>query len=238
MERTVLLSLALLLALFSFPSSVFAENDPGAPELFQKKVYLDKRTISIKEVIEDQKRLIDALEKRIESLVYDKYAKTLTFKGVNLRLSNGQNPRVPNGKGNIIIGTNRANDGVKRTGSHNIIVGQYCSYTGVGGICGGSGNTIEGMFSSVLSGYFNKASGKYNIVVSGTENRALGFQTVVVGGVDNEAGGDMQGGLTDGRYNVVVGGYRNTNRIAYSVVLGGLETSVTGTEAGVYGVKP
>jgi hypothetical protein len=63
-----------------------------------------------------------------------------------------------NGKGNLIVGYNRATFGQVRTGSNNLIVGDEHEYTSYAGLVVGFHNTISGASASVSGGVNNTAS--------------------------------------------------------------------------------
>jgi hypothetical protein len=98
-----------------------------------------------------------------------------------------------NGLGNLIVGYNEKRpliydlDFNNRTGSHNIVVGQYQNFSSFGGLVAGFGNTINGAFSSVSGGYNNTADGDYSSVSGGQSNGAEGAYSSVSGGALNLA---------------------------------------------------
>jgi hypothetical protein len=65
-------------------------------------------------------------------------------------------PECPNGLGNLIVGYNepRPEDFGEniRTGSHNVVVGQFHNFSRFGGLVVGSHNTISGDFAVVTEG--------------------------------------------------------------------------------------
>ena len=103
---------------------------------------------------------------------------------------------MTNGLGNLIIGWNEYTDGAIRTGSHNLVIGPFHSYTSYGGLVAGVHNTISGGNSSVTGGQLNSALGGGSSVTGGFGNRATGDTSSVTGGRLNNAG----------RSDTVVGG--------------------------------
>jgi hypothetical protein len=114
---------------------------------------------------------------------------TLLFTGMNLQIVNGQgSTESTNSLGNVIIGYNE-NSSDTRTGSHNLVIGPYNSWSSFGGIVNGAQNTISGAYSSVTVGNGNTASGGYSSVTGGTDNTASGSYSSVTGGSNNTASG-------------------------------------------------
>ena len=161
-------------------------------------------------------------------------AKTLRFHDVNVQIVNGLGatngyPTDPtsispgftqtNGLGNLIVGYNEPAD-LFHTGSHNIVVGNYHTYSSFGGLVVGTRNTISGAYSSVTGGLSNTASGLFSSVSGGGENQASGFRCSVSGGVGNVA---------SGRTDSVSGGSNNTAAAVNSTVSGGCNNSTTAT---------
>lgn len=210
----------------------------------------------------------DALDARLAALE----AKTapialdgteLTFTGVNVNIVNGAGGTDGDGGGayaglgNLVLGYNESESDV-RTGSHNLVVGAFHSYTGFGGlvagrngstdgfgasvlggfggqatenyatICGGWYGTASGQGATVSGGEFNVASGKYASVHGGTNNQATAFDASVLGGDFNVAAGNSA---------AVVGGLQNTATGFNSAILGGRSNSTlaSGTQSAILG---
>ncbi|MFO0891207.1 MAG: hypothetical protein U0790_18945 [Isosphaeraceae bacterium] len=117
------------------------------------------------------------------------------------------------GLGNLTVGYNatRDDDSDARTGSHNLILGDYNNYTSYGGLVAGYFNTISGFYCSVSGGAGNTASGNWSSVS---------------GGVDNTASGN---------WSSVSGGDLNTASHIYSSVSGGGGNKATGIASSVSG---
>ena len=145
---------------------------------------------------------------------------TVLISGANLQVVSGEGstPSPVNGTGNIIIGYNE-DDGDDKTGSHNLIVGKYNSYSGYGGIVVGYDNATTGSYCSVLGGAQNSASGIQSTVSGGTNNTASGEYSSVSGGSNSTADGNMSS---------VSGGILNTASGNYSSVLGGSSNQAIG----------
>jgi hypothetical protein len=108
-----------------------------------------------------------------------------------------RDPDYPNcesltGLGNLIVGYNerypvRGLPSEFRTGSHNLVVGRYHSYSSFAGFVAGDSNWIIGANATVTGGQSNWASGKYSSVSGGNRNEASGFLASVSGGQDRVA---------------------------------------------------
>jgi hypothetical protein len=96
----------------------------------------------------------------------------------------------PNGLGNLIVGYNVLRAEIPRcetdpsdpfctdirTGSHNVVVGQFHNFSRFGGLVVGDSNTISGDFAVVSAGLFNTASGDRSSVSGGRNiTQATGF---------------------------------------------------------------
>lgn len=147
---------------------------------------------------------------------------------------------TPNGLGNLIVGYNEEyvggynidfpdgyEDGSEKTGSHNVIVGPYHTYTNYNGLVTGKSNAITGENTTVTGGWANIASGSGSSVSGGAGNTASGSYSTVSGGSANEAsalGATVSGGHgseATGQSATVSGGAANT--------ASGYASSVTGS---------
>jgi len=151
------------------------------------------------------------------------------FSGVNVHVRNGSGQSdTTNGVGNIIVGYNEPDnaDTSKRTGSHNLVIGQEHEYSRYNGLVAGFNNRLEGVHSTVSGGYQNVASAFYAVVSGGRYNDATGDYSSVNGGLYNVAGGI---------YSSVSGGYGNSAGGNYASISGGAVNSADGNYASVSG---
>ena len=125
------------------------------------------------------------------------------------------------GLGNLTVGYNGLRGSVedRRTGSHNLILGDMNNYTTFGGFVAGTINEIGNEYASVSGGAFNTASGNVSSITGGVSNQATGIGAHVSGGNDNTAGG---------LYATVTGGIHNKALGDYSSVSGGVQREVDG----------
>lgn len=187
----------------------------------------------------------------------------LTGANLHIRSGTGQTSTT-NGKGNLIIGYNEADEEVvegvhythERTGSHNLVVGPEHSYSSNSGFVAGYGNTVSDSHASVSGGVANLASGGSASISGGHFNRATGILSSISGGVHNYAtstyatvsGGDenratgwkshVSGGLQNfasGIFSCVNGGKENEASGEYTTVGGGDNNVASGDESTVSG---
>jgi hypothetical protein len=140
------------------------------------------------------------------------------LKGANLRIVNGLDrtdctgaqgepiPDCPNGLGNLIVGYNEPRGGGddRRTGSHNVVVGERHNFSRFGGLVVGTSNEIRGDFAVVSGGQLNVASGMSSSVSGGRRNVASGNVASVSGGHLHVASGDGAA-ISGGQLNVASG---------------------------------
>jgi hypothetical protein len=118
----------------------------------------------------------------------------LQFSGINVQIVDGSGDTAgpTDGRGNLIIGYNEANNQPKgRTGSHNVLIGPEHTYSSFGGLVAGGDNAVSGEHASVCGGGSNTASGLRAAVSGGFENEASGQDTAISGGVFNIASGGV-----------------------------------------------
>ena len=117
-----------------------------------------------------------------------------------------------NGVGNLIVGydENNSND---KTGSHNLVVGKYHTYSSYAGLVAGYDNNVTGANASVSGETANTASGEYSSVSGGFINTASGTLSSVSGGDRNTASGQRSsasggyGSVASGDHSSVSGGH-------------------------------
>jgi hypothetical protein len=138
------------------------------------------------------------------------------FRGINVQIVNGTGEtQTMNGLGNLIVGYNRPSAGSficslgaadtetaclagggawaqsHKGGSHNIVGGEFNSYSSWGGLVLGVENAISAPYAAVLGGARNRAGGGLASISGGTYNTASGIYSTVSGGFDNRAAGDF-----------------------------------------------
>ena len=184
---------------------------------------------------------LDALEDKTASMsvVTQHGVPTVRFSAVNLQVVSGAGTTAGaiNGSGNLLVGYNSL--GATKTGSHNLIVGEYQSYSSYGGAVFGYFNTVSERYSSVLGGTSNEASGYYSSVTGGDHNDAIADKSSITGGAYNIAN-NINSFIGGGYYNVananyssILGGNENITSGMYGVVLGGRSNLASGSYSSV-----
>ena len=163
---------------------------------------------------------------------------------VYIRSGSGQTEGEVNGLGNLIIGYNEsASETIKRSGSHNLIIGPEHAYASFGGLVAGRENTLSAPHASVLGGRLNTASGLGASVSGGSVNTASRDFASVSGGKNNEAKGisaSISGGSSNtapGEFASVTGGSDNAANGFASSVQGGSGNVATGNYSSISGGK-
>jgi hypothetical protein len=169
------------------------------------------------------------------------------FEGCNVHIRSGAGATdaAVNGLGNLIIGYNEATSLPTppnvRTGSHNLVVGPFHTYSSFGGFVAGQNNAVSGSSASVSGGSGHTASGRLSSVSGGTNNRATEFAASVSGGTGHTASGlfaSVSGGAGNtagGQSASVSGGAGNTASNLAASVSGGADNTANGARASVSG---
>ena len=178
--------------------------------------------------------------------------RTVQFTGINVQVVNGTGfVESINGLGNLIVGYNQTslsataacsngqysdqtscqnNGGIwasnHRSGSHNLIVGAWNSYSSFGGFVAGQMNIVNGENAVVSGGYNNRAGAMAASISGGGDNTASGVSSSISGGMDNTA---------SAHYASVSGGRENNASGWYTSISGGWENVASGTAASVSG---
>jgi hypothetical protein len=172
---------------------------------------------------------VAALEKLLKHFSREKNEIFIT--GANLRIVNGLGAtETTNGLGNLIVGYNepRPEGGDRRTGAHNVIVGQQRDFTRFGGLVVGFKNMISGTYASVSAGAFNAARGDWSSVSGGASNEANDVYTSISGGTANIANG-LAASITAGFHNITMADYASITGGGNNLA-SGIEATVSGGE--------
>jgi hypothetical protein len=179
--------------------------------------YYKKTEVNAKVAVLESR--VAALESKLAAVTYDDTTKIFRFNGVNVQVVDGSGDTTgpTNGRGNLIIGYNESGGGA-RSGSHNLVLGPFHTYTSYGGLVAGYQNFLTGAHASVTGGRTNSASGLFASVSGGTSNSASGVSASVSGGAFNTADG-QEASVSGGNSNTaggssasVSGGNGNTRR--------------------------
>ena len=173
------------------------------------------RSDDLQTQVKDLTGRVQELEAKLACLSKD--GDNVIFEKCNVYIRNGSGKTdgEVNGLGNLIIGYNETGSvNIKRTGSHNVVLGPEHAYTSFGGLVAGRENTISAPYASVTGGRLNTASGLAASVSGGSVNTASKDFTSVSGGKSNEAKGlnaSISGGsgnMASGNYTSISGGKR------------------------------
>ncbi len=211
---------------------------------------LAKAVASLKTVTVKQHKEIVSLNKRLAAaqsvlalapyVQLDKYAQNgckgpnIIVSGANLHIVSGSGTTNDNGTlwglGNLIVGYDAPLSGgpaTERSGSNNLIVGDWQAFPSYGGFVAGNGNAITAPYASVSGGAYSTASAEYASVSGGEGNTASAYSTSVSGGSDN---------IASYEFAAVSGGQNNQASGIATSVSGGLNVSL-GTDDGWTGGK-
>ena len=192
---------------------------------------LDARIVTVEDDyatetwVADQEYSTDVVDSElIDLLTYltvDTSVDSVVFSGANVyvRSGAGSTGATVNGVGNLIVGYDEDASSDK-TGSHNLIVGPYHSYSSSGGVVFGYNNSVSGPSSSITGGAGGDATGYYSSITGGYGGSASGYSSSVSGGLY---------GIASGNYSSVTGGNSGTASGTVSSVSGGTAETATTT---------
>jgi hypothetical protein len=213
---------------------------------------------------DDQQELLKGLlqrfltvERKLEHVTSETSAEgfpEVIITGANLRIVNGlDTTESTNGLGNLIVGYNEprfpgfvprdVEVGDSRTGSHNIVVGQWHNFSSFGGLVVGQGSDISAQYASVSGGLFNTASSYGASISGGARGLTSGDASSISGGFFNTAIGSsssVSGGERNRTTNGAVaawvgGGFQNTAFNVAASVGGGTGNTASGVFSSVSG---
>jgi hypothetical protein len=110
-------------------------------------------------------------------------APNIVFQGANVHVRSASDEWDGTGTGNLIVGWDEPpNSGAVRTGTNNLVAGDYNNFTGLGNFVAGEYNTVGSLCASVSGGAGNQATNCYATVAGGVTNSALGYGAAISGG--------------------------------------------------------
>ena len=185
------------------------------------------RSHDLQSQVKDLMDRVRALEAKLACMSKDGDEVVFENCNVSIRNGGGKTDSAVNGLGNLIIGYNEgAGENVKRTGSHNLVIGPEHAYSSFGGLIVGRENTISAPYASISGGRLNTASGFAASVSGGNVNTASADFASVSGGKSNEAKGPAAS---------VSGGISNLAQGEYASVSGGSDNAASGFAASISG---
>jgi hypothetical protein len=183
-------------------------------------------------------------------LTVDTTTDSVVFEGANVFVQSGSGSTTGavNGLGNLILGYDEdlydvygasyAND---RSGSHNLVIGPYNTYSSYCAFVAGYWNNATAPYASIIAGYGSNATGTNAVVVGGYNNQATGSYSLAAGGLSVEATNTYSAAVS-GAYNsssgwasTVSGGYGNLSDGTVTVVSGGGGGYATGNGGAISG---
>jgi hypothetical protein len=187
--RTLVLSVVLL-SLISF--SLYASARPNSGGLANRVTELEEQVEELAAALQEAQEILQFVRVETET-ISGLRGPHFIIEGANVHVQNGSRGQggtwgeAFTGLGNLLVGYNdrlpcRSCPPEKRTGTHNLVVGSFHSYTGNRGFVAGSRNKITGLSASVCGGKNNEARGSYASVSGGHGNLASGGAASVSGG--------------------------------------------------------
>jgi hypothetical protein len=202
------------------------------------------RATDLQTQVKELTNRVQELEAKLACLSKD--GDNVVFEKCNVYIRNGSGKTdgAVNGLGNLIIGYNETTgENLKRTGSHNLVIGLEHAYSSFGGLVVGRENTISAPYASVTGGRLNTASGFGASISGGSVNTASKDFASVSGGKSNEAKGlnaSASGGTgnsAQGDFSSVTGGSDNTASGFAASISGGSGNMASGNYTSVSGGK-
>src|ERR1035437_5536308 len=110
-------------------------------------------------------------------------APNIVFQGANVHVRSASGEWDGTGTGNLIVGWDEPpNTGAVRTGTNNLVAGDYNNFTGLGEFVAGWYNTVNGLCASVTGGANNQAANDFTSVAGGVINSAQSYGAAISGG--------------------------------------------------------
>jgi hypothetical protein len=197
--RTLILTVVLLSLI---PFSLFASSRSNSGGLAERVAELEAQVEELSAILQ----FVHVEQEEMDGMTGPHWI----IEGANVHVRSGSGltddncwsslPDFPNcegltGLGNLIVGYSerRPTKGQGfphevRTGSHNLVVGKFHSYSSFAGFVAGRQNKVTSAHASVSGGWGNRASGWMSSVSGGQQNVASGIGASVSGGLQNVAG--------------------------------------------------
>jgi len=245
-HRTFLIStLATACAIAAAPAAHAQDANPSMAALNAQVRALTEQVRQVSALAASQQAALTAMARSNAAFqarltcITKSTATDFIFDGCNVHIQNGMGQTgTTNTLGNLIIGYNK-NEVSKRTGSHNIIVGDLHEYTSYGGVVTGTENTIGAPNSTIMSSVDSSTAGVPGSVVVGADRGIAEGNAVLLGGSQNYASPSAHFAVSIGGNDnqvlgseaVVMAGTMNTASGSNSMVCAGSENSASGNGA-------
>ncbi len=110
-------------------------------------------------------------------------APNIVFQGANVHVRSASGEFDDTGTGNLIVGWDEPpNSGAVRTGTNDLVAGDYNNFTGLGEFVAGWYNSASGLCATVTGGANNEASNDFTSVAGGVMNNAESYGAAISGG--------------------------------------------------------
>jgi hypothetical protein len=155
----------------------------------------------------------------------------IVFKGTNVHVMSSTSETDASGLGNLIVGWDNnptSTPSGYRSGTNNLVVGDYNTFPGNADLIAGIANTVGGQYSSITGGSDNATTTDYASVSGGQHNTVTGNWSSVSGGENNTASGNWASVTGGGNWQLGTG---NTAAADYGCVVGGEENSISSSSA-------
>ena len=243
MRKLVALVLVVLGVLLVTPAAASAST-PTLKSFAKTVAALQKQVKTLNAKVTKDESLLAAVEpyvKVTKATVNGVKGPNIILQGVNLQIRSATAESDTSGLGNLIVGWDDEPATTQRSGSNNLVCGDYNSFASYGCFLAGFFNAVSGIGASVSGGADNLASNACASVSGGEGNQATGYEASVSGGENNRATGSeasVSGGEINHASNVcasVSGGESNQATADWASVSGGgsvAENTAEGWSAG------
>jgi hypothetical protein len=164
---------------------VVERHDEGVEKPSPTESATMARLEALEQEVASQREVVNAARRLVELLTVDSDG-DVVLSGANFKINKGPGTDKPNGKGNVLIGYHFpvTPTPLRRSGSHNLIVGEWHEYTGTGAIVSGTDNRSLADNASVIGGYQNTNASEDSTILSGSHNSLSGGGRIcLVGGI-------------------------------------------------------
>ena len=184
--RKLVVCVLVVFGLVLLTASVASASTPTLKSLAKSVAALQKQVSSLKSQLSKAKSAL-ALAPYLsvtKTAINGVAGPNVVFKGCNLQIKSRTRESDSSGTGNLIVGWDEAPSSTPsgyRSGSNNLVCGDYNSFPSYGGFLAGTFDQIDGIFDSVSGGEYNTTSAAFASVGGGASNTASGVAASVSG---------------------------------------------------------